>query len=65
MSRTAQIHLEEQLRNIVRYFRREYHVTLGDVIGTLEVMKLELYREITEEAEAEEEEGGEYGRQSE
>lgn len=40
---------EHELRAVIARFIKEYDLTLADAIGTIEVVKLRLYHEQTEE----------------
>lgn len=45
--------LESELNAVVRRFRSEYDLTLADAIGTIEVVKLCLFREQMEDMKEE------------
>jgi hypothetical protein len=41
---------EKSVENLVDYFREEFNLTLGEIVGTLEVIKFKIMRESEEHA---------------
>ena len=49
--RNAPDHFEDEIRRLIERFRLEYQITYGEVIGVLEILKLDMYSELREETE--------------